>query len=72
MPEVGKYFDRPLFTECITLNAPGKMACNGEVKDIPARLIIPHDMNEVDNAKRYFGDKEFRLYVCLKSPRRCK
>jgi len=33
--------------ECITLEAVGKMACNGEVLDIKAGTIVPKNSNEM-------------------------
>ena len=72
-----EYFNRPDFDQCITLDPSegeawrGKMACGGEVIDIPAGLRIMKDFANEDIVENYYEDKVKRLYFCLNS-RRCQ
>lgn len=68
-PKVAKFFNRPHFTECIS-NGDGTMFCNGEIFDsLNSICTLPED---AENIKNYYSDKEFRLFVCLKYPRKCR
>lgn len=73
-PKVTDYFNRPELNECLTAFEPGFMYCNGKKFQIPAKLPIMKTHVDVDLARQYYSDKEFRLYKCLKFKRkkRCK
>ena len=65
-PQAGRYFNRPNFKNCITLFEKGKMACNGEVLDIPAKLTIPESQDEFELIKDYYQDHEQARFMCLR------
>lgn len=71
-----EYFNRPEFKECITLIQDGatigQMACNGKVFNIPSKMTMPKTQETFEEAKEYFEDKEYRLYICKRFPNRCK
>lgn len=71
--DVGKYFKRPAFKTCITLEAKGLMACDGEVMEIPASMQIPQTIDDQEIMEDYYLDKEERLFFCLRfGRRRCR
>ena len=71
-----KYFNRPVIKECITLIQDGatigKMACNGKIMDIPSRLTIIQDQENVEVMRNYYEAREYGHYTCLKFPTRCE
>ena len=71
-PTVRDYFNRPDFQECLTAFESGYAFCDGIKTKIPPRLPILIDFDDVNSAREYYDDKEFRLYVCLRFPRKCK
>ena len=62
----GKFFNRPKLNECITMYEVGKMACNGKVLDIPAKMTIPMSQIDYDMAKDYYSEHEYKRFMCLK------
>jgi hypothetical protein len=67
--DAGKFFNRPKIREGISLG-DGYSAYNGEeVSNYKHITIYPEDYLE---GKDYCSDKEYRLYICLKYPKRCK
>lgn len=70
--EVGEFFNRPTFKECVLLEDGNFMACDGEVVPTTPGQIIMEDFAAEDELERYYQDKEERLYVCLRSRRRCR
>lgn len=66
-PKIAAYFERPYFEECVS-NGDGTMFCNGEEVST-AGSTCTRDSKQI---KRYYNDKEKRLYICLKYPRRCR
>jgi pyruvate formate-lyase activating enzyme-like uncharacterized protein len=70
--DAAEFFNRPQINECITLDQKGKMACNGEVLDIPSSMILMKSWIDEDLVRDYYSDKEFRLYICLRYPKNCK
>jgi len=67
--DAGKFFNRPKIMECISLG-DGYSACNGE--EVPNFKHITVDLDNYKEAKDYCSDKEYRLFICLKYPKRCK
>jgi len=67
----GIYFNRPELNECITMNRVGFMACNGVVKPIPPKMVVPETPEDYFKAKEYYLDREIGHYVCLVHPNRC-
>ena len=47
------------------------MACNGELIDIPAGLIIPRYIEQYEQLEKYFIEREYGHYICVKFPKRC-
>jgi hypothetical protein len=70
--DVKKYFNRPDFRECIALAAPGLKVCNGVIKEIIPGQRIMEDFEAEDELEFYYGDKEARLFICKRFPRRCQ
>ena len=64
-PRAGEFFGRLPINACITLREKGKMVCGGEVVDIPDGLVVPQTIEDYDYSRRYFEDKEYRLFRCL-------
>jgi len=68
--EASEYFNRPEVRECITLiqqgDFAGKMACDGEVLDIPDKLTVIPTQEEIELIRDYYENKEQRLFECLK------
>lgn len=71
-PSVGEYFKKPVFRDCVALEACGLKACDGIVKPIIPGQIIMEDFDAEDEVSDYHTDKENRLYICLRFPKRCK
>ena len=64
-----EYFERPSFSTCIN-NGDGTMECGGDNRpSINAICSEPDDFNEIYN---YYDDKEYRLFICLKYPSKCR
>ena len=64
-----EYFGRPNLVQCIN-NGDGTMFCNG--KSYSSTNAICAKPEEFDTAFDYYDDKEYRLYICLKHPSRCR
>lgn len=71
-----EYFNRPILKECITLIQDGatigQMACDGEIMDIPSKLTIPKNQETFEAARKYYEQREFGHYTCLKFPSKCQ
>ena len=67
-PQVGQYFRRPVFEQTVANVGSGYR--NGELVDITNNICVSTD--ELKQLESYYNDKEFRLYVCLKYPRKCR
>lgn len=62
-------FNRPKISPAINSNCGGYR--NGEYIDTTNWLSVsPEEYNQV--IQPYWEDKEYRLYICLKFPGRCK
>lgn len=71
--EIKKYFGRPDLPSCVSIG-DGKSYCvsdteEGYVDNTNHLTISPQNY---DVLERYYKDKELRLYICLKYPKRCK
>jgi len=70
------FFNRPAIKECITLiqdgASIGQMACNGKILDIPSRMTIIQDQENIELLKTYYDNREYGHWKCLKYPSRCK
>ena len=75
-PTPRAFFGRPLIEECITLIQDGAtigmMACNGKIVPIPSKLTVIRTQKNVEEMKKYYGNREFGHYKCVKFRRRCK
>ncbi len=67
-PQIGRYFNRPVIDQTIANVGSGYR--NGELVDITNNICVTTD--ELKQLENYYNDKELRLYVCLKYPRKCK
>lgn len=61
-----RYFGKPIINSCITMFEAGKMACNGKVYPIPPKMVVPMSQGDYLEAQKYYSDKEYRLFICLK------
>ena len=62
------YFNRPQIKMCIA-NGDGTAFCNGE--EYNSTNMICAFPDEYERLERYYSDKEYRLFKCLKY-NRCK
>jgi len=72
--KIGKYFGRPDLPECFA-NGDGTAMCYGKEGMYSIEYTMNYSMLSIDDtirAKEYCQDKEYRLYVCLKYPSKCK
>ena len=66
-----QFFNRPYIETCITLEQSGFMACNGEIIEIPANLVVPRYIEQYQALENYFIEREYKHYICVKYPKRC-
>lgn len=64
----GEYFNRPKVIPAINSNCTAVK--DGELID--ATNFISVSAEDYDLIQKYYEDKEFRLYICLKYKRKCK
>ncbi len=64
----GQYFNRPKVS--MGINSQCRAFVNGE--DVDATNWISISPDEYSLIRDYSEDKEYRLYICLKFPKRCK
>jgi len=63
-----EYFGRPDFVQCIS-NGDGTAYCDGELVDSTNMISSPPE--EAQELMNYYENKEYRLMICLKFPKRC-
>lgn len=68
-PNIRDYFQRPVFNECIA-NGDGTMSCPGNRLEDSMNALCVEPL-EALALKKYYNDKEYRLYICLKYPSEC-
>jgi hypothetical protein len=65
---IREYFNAPDVKESIVNECTGYQ--NGELIDVTNHISV--DPSDYEVLKTYYEDKEYRLYICLKYPRKCK
>lgn len=68
--EIARYIGRPNFGNACVANGDGTCFENGELRN--TTNMICGDANRYDLVQSHLEDIEFRLYRCLKNPRRCR
>lgn len=67
---VAQYVGRPTFANPCIANGDGTCFENGELRD--TTNMICGDVDSYDEVQTHLENVEFRLYVCLRSGRRCR
>lgn len=65
----GQYFNRPRYSECITLKEKGLMVCDRQVMEIPHGLTIPRNQEEFEEIRIYYMNREQSDFECKKYKR---